>query len=170
MQNVANVNSNIASQTEPINAQIIKAQEQIRQSEQNLSAQHTVSVFAFRANCIITFCVKRLFCNVSILNIHFFHWYFSGHTNKNTKVLIQQQQKQIDEAIEKAQNENVIKQAEEQTIRLADFDAILQPIIDSCTKDSISAGKNGEQNTKDSFHVVIVKCHNWLYREPRAQI
>lgn len=56
------------------------------------------------------------------------------------KVLTQQQQNQIDEAIEKAQNENVIKQAEEQTIRLNEFDAILQPIIDSCTKDSISAG------------------------------
>lgn len=57
------------------------------------------------------------------------------------QVLMQQQQKQIDEAIEKAQNETVLKQAEENNIRLADFDAILQPIIDSCTKDSISAGK-----------------------------
>lgn len=54
---------------------------------------------------------------------------------------MQQQQKQIDEAIEKAQNETVLKQAEENSIRLVDFDAILQPIIDSCTKDSISAGK-----------------------------
>lgn len=54
---------------------------------------------------------------------------------------MQQQQKQIDEAIEKAQNETVLKQAEENNIRLADFDAILQPIIDSCTKDSISAGR-----------------------------
>lgn len=41
--NVASVNSNIASQTEAINAQIMTVQEQIRQSEQNLSAQHTVS-------------------------------------------------------------------------------------------------------------------------------
>lgn len=54
---------------------------------------------------------------------------------------MQQQTKQIDEAIEKAQNETVSKQAEENSIRLSDFDAILQPIIDSCTKDSISAGK-----------------------------
>lgn len=57
-------------------------------------------------------------------------------------MLLQQQQNQIDEAIEKAQNENVSKQAEENNIRLSDFDGILQPIIDSCTKDSISAGKN----------------------------
>lgn len=53
---------------------------------------------------------------------------------------MQQQQNQIDEAIEKAQNENVLKQAEENNIRLSEFDTILQPIIDSCTKDSISAG------------------------------
>lgn len=57
------------------------------------------------------------------------------------QVLIQQQQNQIDEAIEKAQHENVVKQAEENSIRLSEFDTILQPIIDSCTKDSISAGK-----------------------------
>lgn len=57
---------------------------------------------------------------------------------------MQQQQNQIDEEIEKAQNENVLKQAEECNIRLNEFDSILQPIIDSCTKDSISAG-NGEK-------------------------
>lgn len=57
------------------------------------------------------------------------------------QVLLQQQQNQIDEAIEKAQNENVLKQAEENNLRLNEFDTILQPIIDSCTKDSISAGK-----------------------------
>lgn len=54
---------------------------------------------------------------------------------------MQQQQNQIDEAIEKAQNETVLKQAEENNIRLNEFDSILQPIIDSCTKDSISAGE-----------------------------
>lgn len=55
---------------------------------------------------------------------------------------MQQQQNQIDEAIEKAQNENVQKQAEENNINLTEFDTILQPIVDSCTKDSISGGKN----------------------------
>lgn len=54
---------------------------------------------------------------------------------------MQQQQKQVDEAIEKAQSDTISKQAEENNIRLSDFDAILQPIIDSCTKDSISAGE-----------------------------
>lgn len=72
---------------------------------------------------------------------------------------MQQQQKQIDEAIEKAQNETVLKQAEENNIRLADFDAILQPIIDSCTKDSISAGTNNwwgiKWNSRFQFSISI---------------
>lgn len=69
------------------------------------------------------------------------------------KVLLQQQQSQIDEEIEKAQNENVLKQAEENNIRLSEFDAILQPIIDSCTKDSISGGEN----------VTFVLLHNYHF-------
>lgn len=54
---------------------------------------------------------------------------------------MQQQQSQIDESILKAQNELLMKQAEENNINLPEFDRILQPIVDSCTKDSISAGK-----------------------------
>lgn len=57
-------------------------------------------------------------------------------------VLMQKQQKEIDEAIEKAQSDSLIKQAEENNINLSEFDTILQPIIESCTKDSISGGKN----------------------------
>lgn len=53
---------------------------------------------------------------------------------------MQQQQKQIEEAVEKAQWDTVLKQSEENGLRLTDFDTILQPIIESCTKDSISAG------------------------------
>lgn len=56
-------------------------------------------------------------------------------------VLLQQQQVQIDEAVTRAQNDALVKQADEHKISLSDFDAILQPIIDSCTKDSISNGK-----------------------------
>ncbi|XP_055910093.1 calcium homeostasis endoplasmic reticulum protein isoform X2 [Eupeodes corollae] len=56
--------------------------------------------------------------------------------------LMQQQQKQIDEAIEDAQNNSLEEQAAENNISLIDFDDVLQPIIDACTKDSISAGKN----------------------------
>lgn len=42
MPSAAGVNNNIASQIEAINAQQITLQEQIRQSEQNLTAQHNV--------------------------------------------------------------------------------------------------------------------------------
>lgn len=52
-----------------------------------------------------------------------------------------QQKKQIEEAIEDAQNAQLEKQADELNISLKQFDGILQPIIDSCTKDSISQGK-----------------------------
>lgn len=57
-------------------------------------------------------------------------------------VLMQKQQKEIDEAIEKAQSDSIMKQAEENDINLSEFDTILQPIIEACTKDSISGGKN----------------------------
>ncbi|XP_055840816.1 calcium homeostasis endoplasmic reticulum protein isoform X2 [Episyrphus balteatus] len=56
--------------------------------------------------------------------------------------LMQQQQKQIDDAIEDAQNNMLEEQAADNNISLIDFDDVLQPIIDACTKDSISAGKN----------------------------
>lgn len=55
-------------------------------------------------------------------------------------VLLQQQQVQIDEAVTRAQNDALVKQADDSKISLSDFDAKLQPIIDSCTKDSISNG------------------------------
>lgn len=54
---------------------------------------------------------------------------------------MKQQTKQIDDAIVGAQNETLQCQADENGIDLEEFDNILQPIIDSCTKDSISAGK-----------------------------
>lgn len=55
-------------------------------------------------------------------------------------VLLQQQQAQIDEAVTRAQNDALVKQADEHKLSLSDFDTKLQPIIDSCTKDSISNG------------------------------
>lgn len=54
---------------------------------------------------------------------------------------MQQQQTQIDEAVLKAQHDSLLAQAEENGIHLNEFDTILQPIIDSCTKDGISTGK-----------------------------
>lgn len=56
-------------------------------------------------------------------------------------VLMQNQQAQIEEAVRKSQAESLSKRAAEHNVNLQDFDSILQPIIDSCTKDSISSGK-----------------------------
>lgn len=57
LQNVAAaVNNSLSTQTEAINAQIITLQEQIRQSEQNLSAQHNVS----KCNWLVLFWLADL--------------------------------------------------------------------------------------------------------------
>ncbi|CAG2066557.1 unnamed protein product [Timema podura] len=72
-------------------------QDQIRQSEQNLAAQHTV--------------------------------------------LMQQQQTQIEDALRKSQEDALQRASEEAGVSINEFDSVLQPIVDSCTKDSISSGK-----------------------------
>ncbi|KAL4710528.1 hypothetical protein ACJJTC_008930 [Scirpophaga incertulas] len=56
-------------------------------------------------------------------------------------VLIQQQQAKINELVSKAQVETIQMMAEANKISLSELDSILQPIIDTCTKDSISTGK-----------------------------
>uniref|UniRef100_W8BQ97 Calcium homeostasis endoplasmic reticulum protein n=1 Tax=Ceratitis capitata TaxID=7213 RepID=W8BQ97_CERCA len=71
--------------------------------------------------------------------------------------MMTQQSKQIEEAIETAQNAQLEKQAEDNSIALREFDSILQPIIESCTKDSISAGKNWIlQHSSDSAKSNVV--------------
>ncbi|XP_043483734.1 calcium homeostasis endoplasmic reticulum protein [Leptopilina heterotoma] len=72
-------------------------QEQVRQSEQNLAAQHAS--------------------------------------------LMAQQQGRVEDAVRQAQETSLQNSAQSTSTDLAAFDAVLQPIIDSCTKDSISAGK-----------------------------
>lgn len=56
-------------------------------------------------------------------------------------MLIQQQQAKINELVGKAQMETIQIMADENNISLSELDNILQPIIESCTKDSISSGK-----------------------------
>lgn len=124
---IANLNAvNVAREMDSIVVQQKSLRDQIRQSEQNLTAQHGV---------IHSFCP-----------FFFFYFHLIGSNDNlcepiHWQVLMQQQQKQIEEAVEKVQWETVLKQAEDNGLRLTDFDTILQPIIDSCTKDSISAGK-----------------------------
>ncbi|KAG0431598.1 hypothetical protein HPB47_021652 [Ixodes persulcatus] len=57
------------------------------------------------------------------------------------QVLLQQQQVQLDEAIRKAQDDKLTAQAKSCDLEIAELDKVLQPIIESCTKDAISAGK-----------------------------
>lgn len=72
-------------------------QDQVRQSEQNLAAQHAA--------------------------------------------LMAQQQGRVEDAVRQAQETSLQNNACETNTDLASFDTVLQPIIESCTKDSISAGK-----------------------------
>ncbi|XP_057331002.1 calcium homeostasis endoplasmic reticulum protein isoform X2 [Microplitis mediator] len=72
-------------------------QEQVRQSEQNLAAQHAS--------------------------------------------LMRDQQGRVEDAVRQAQESAFQNNAQSTNTDLAAFDTVLQPIVDSCTKDSISAGK-----------------------------
>lgn len=72
-------------------------QDQVRQSEQNLAAQHAA--------------------------------------------LMAQQQGRVEDAVRQAQENTLQTNAQNTCTDLVGFDTVLQPIIDSCTKDSISAGK-----------------------------
>ncbi|XP_031776986.1 calcium homeostasis endoplasmic reticulum protein isoform X2 [Nasonia vitripennis] len=88
-------------------------QDQVRQSEQNLAAQHAA--------------------------------------------LMAQQQGRVEDAVRQAQENNLQSNAQTTNTDLAAFEAVLQPIIDTCTKDSISAGKAWilqHSNTLESNQVV----------------
>lgn len=64
-----------------------------------------------------------------------------------------------------AQWDTVLKQSEENGLRLTDFDTILQPIIDSCTKDSISAGmiRQIQFNLSNlSEKIIPISGKNWI--------
>ncbi|CAG2105987.1 unnamed protein product [Medioppia subpectinata] len=77
--------------------QINELQEQIRQSETNLTAQH--------------------------------------------QVLMQQKQMIIDDVIRQSQDDQIRRMADEFNIDLNDFESVLLPIADNCTKESIAKGK-----------------------------
>ncbi|XP_063988928.1 calcium homeostasis endoplasmic reticulum protein isoform X1 [Diachasmimorpha longicaudata] len=55
--------------------------------------------------------------------------------------LMAQQQGRVEEAVRQAQETALQSSAQTTDTNLIAFDAVLQPIIDSCTKDSISTGK-----------------------------
>ncbi|XP_018327704.1 calcium homeostasis endoplasmic reticulum protein isoform X2 [Agrilus planipennis] len=94
--------------------------EQIKQSEQNLNAQHTV--------------------------------------------LLQQQQAQVEETITKCQLTSLQEEAEQCNLQLNELYKLLQPIIDSCTKDSISNGKSWILQHATSKERAICISHCLLYK------
>lgn len=53
-----------------------------------------------------------------------------------------QQQQRIDEMLPKTQLEYLQNSAKQENIDFNGFDQVLQPIIESCTKDSIGTGKS----------------------------
>lgn len=55
--------------------------------------------------------------------------------------LMRDQQGRVEDAVRQAQETAFQNNAQSTNTDLAAFDTVLQPIIDSCTKDSISAGK-----------------------------
>lgn len=72
---------------------------------------------------------------------------------------MQQQQSAVEEAITKAQEDKLKADAADCNLNFAELDSILQPIIDSCTKDSISTGKAWilQRATSDKANNVISK-------------
>lgn len=99
-----------------INQQQDSLRQQIKQSEQNLSAQQNV--------------------------------------------LLQQQQVTVEAAVAKCESVDMQQTAEQCGIVLSELNAILQPIIDSCTKDSISNGKSWflQHATTKQKSSCIVQC------------
>lgn len=112
-------NSN-SSEIEQITQQQEALQEQIKQSEQNLSAQHTV--------------------------------------------LLQQQQVQVEAAVLKCETDDLQLEAEAAGVPLQDLYTVLQPIIDSCTKDSISNGKSWILQHATNKMQALCIAHCLLYK------
>lgn len=54
--------------------------------------------------------------------------------------MLQQQEREIDDAVLKAQAESIERCANENQVPLKELEDKLQPIVDSCTKDSIQNG------------------------------
>lgn len=111
---------NNALDIEQIAQQQEALREQIKQSEHNLTAQHTV--------------------------------------------LLQQQQAQVETTVAKCELADLQDEAENCNIPLQELYSILQPIIDSCTKDSISNGKSWILQHTTSKQQALCVAHCLLYK------
>ncbi|CAG7820908.1 unnamed protein product, partial [Allacma fusca] len=73
------------------------------------------------------------------------------------QVLLTSQQTQIDDAIRQVQDTEMSQLAAELNVDLVEFDMVLQPIIESCTKDAISGGKSWiftHSSTPRHYHLI----------------
>lgn len=61
--------------------------------------------------------------------------------NAQHQMLTNQQQMLMDESIRKIQVDELVKLSNDFNINLHEFELLLHPIFETCTKDSISAGK-----------------------------
>uniref|UniRef100_A0AAY5EMN8 Calcium homeostasis endoplasmic reticulum protein n=1 Tax=Electrophorus electricus TaxID=8005 RepID=A0AAY5EMN8_ELEEL len=69
-------------------------------------------------------------------------------------------QEQVNAAIALAMEQQTQKLLVETQLDMAEFDSLLQPIIDTCTKDAISAGKNWMfNNAKSPQHCELMTSH-----------
>ncbi|XP_078279712.1 calcium homeostasis endoplasmic reticulum protein isoform X5 [Rhinoraja longicauda] len=74
--------------------------------------------------------------------------------------LLMQRQEQITAAIALAMEQQIQKLLSETQLDMTEFDNLLQPIIDTCTKDAISAGKNWMfNNAKTPQHCELMSGH-----------
>ncbi|XP_072260752.1 calcium homeostasis endoplasmic reticulum protein isoform X2 [Pyxicephalus adspersus] len=74
--------------------------------------------------------------------------------------LLNIRQEQISAAVAHAVEQQMQKLREETHLDMTEFDNLLQPIIDTCTKDAISAGKNWMfSNAKSPQHCELMASH-----------
>uniref|UniRef100_A0A6Q2XP71 Uncharacterized protein n=1 Tax=Esox lucius TaxID=8010 RepID=A0A6Q2XP71_ESOLU len=74
--------------------------------------------------------------------------------------LLNLRQEQVTAAIALAMEQQTQKLLEETQLDVSEFDNLLQPIIDTCTKDAISAGKNWMfNNAKGPLHCELMCSH-----------
>nr|XP_039268165.1 calcium homeostasis endoplasmic reticulum protein-like [Styela clava] len=84
----------------------------------------------------------------------------SSNLKQQYEVLMHQQQEKIDAAIAQTEEEKLRNLASSTGIITSDFDVVLQPIINTCTKDSISAGKSWIlSNSKSAQHCEVIGRH-----------
>jgi calcium homeostasis endoplasmic reticulum protein len=57
------------------------------------------------------------------------------------QVLMQQQKHQTEEALKQHEEKHLMQMAQDCGVNLVEFDHLLMPIMESCTKESISQGK-----------------------------